>query len=583
MLFLFLLFSISAFAQDAQQQERDTAYKLYSGGNYKDAYDVYRKISLSSEGGLDSLTNDLSTAISCLSSLGNDDDLEKLLDEVLTAHPKQWKAKAAVAHGYTIIPHNGTIVAGKFNRGKFDGIGKYVDSTERDRIRSIQLLLEAILLSASEPSPSQRSTLYSTLANTLSRGFNGSEAWMLQHLTDLTMLPDYDDYNLRYSGVRNVGAPVNVKGEPIFYSVPETFESALNDGERMRWALVEQMRLDVNSTDAVRYQLAQFLDAQFGVATLANYGVFNSGTDQAETGTFALHTLTDDETIARFATGIKRVTLPAEFNPIKIYTSLTETEKTPGQSGYAEAARNAVCEIFINRRQYVRAEECVRRAIEVYGPGFSNQRQQQLDQIVGAWGQFEPIGTQAAENKSSIEYRFRNGSSLALEAYEINIDRLLEDTKEYLRGNPNNLDYQKVSFDYVGYRIVTENETRFRGEKVASWTQPLEPRKNHFDTRTTITTPLKKAGAYLVVAKLAGGNESRIILWLADGALIKKPLDKGAYYYFGDARNGAPLPEADVEFFGYKTEYINDRNLVNKLSGRTYNIVTAGTKKPQRL
>ena len=53
--------------------------------------------------------------------------------------------------------------------------------------------------------------------------------------------------------------------------------------------------------------------------TLAYAGVrFGAGED-AKTGTFALHTLGDDETIARLATGVKRFKVPDEFNWLKVY------------------------------------------------------------------------------------------------------------------------------------------------------------------------------------------------------------------------------------------------------------------------
>jgi hypothetical protein len=64
------------------------------------------------------------------------------------------------------------------------------------------------------------------------------EAWRLQALTDLTKLPDYEK-GYRYYGGEDVGAPVDVEGNPVFYDVPESWEAAKSDGERWRWALSE--------------------------------------------------------------------------------------------------------------------------------------------------------------------------------------------------------------------------------------------------------------------------------------------------------------------------------------------------------
>src|SRR6185436_5864098 len=92
----------------------------------------------------------------------------------------------------------------------------------------------------------------------------------------------------------------------------------------------------------------------------------------------------------------------------------------------------------------------------------------------------------------------------------------------------------------------------------ATWELDLVPRETHFDKRITVTTPLQKAGAYLVTATMADGNVSKIILWLSDTAIVKKPLPGKALYYVADAVTGAPIPKANVEFFGYWQEHVGN-------------------------
>ncbi len=50
----------------------------------------------------------------------------------------------------------------------------------------------------------------------------------------------------------------------------------------------------------------------------------NAETADAATGTWALDSLGEDETIARLATGIKRFKLPDEQNFIKLYQQIVE-------------------------------------------------------------------------------------------------------------------------------------------------------------------------------------------------------------------------------------------------------------------
>jgi uncharacterized protein YfaS (alpha-2-macroglobulin family) len=88
-----------------------------------------------------------------------------------------------------------------------------------------------------------------------------------------------------------------------------------------------------------------------------------------------------------------------------------------------------------------------------------------------------------------------------------------------------------------------------------------------------VKTPLKDAGAYLVTAKLADGNISRIIVWLNDTVIMKKQGNNGSIYFVSDALTGKALPKIKLDFFGYWQKGI-DRKLIDKVVGRQYNIET---------
>ncbi|MEZ6147358.1 MAG: MG2 domain-containing protein [Planctomycetaceae bacterium] len=55
---------------------------------------------------------------------------------------------------------------------------------------------------------------------------------------------------------------------------------------------------------------------------------------------------------------------------------------------------------------------------------------------------------------------------------------------------------------------------------------------------------------------MADGNTSRVIIWVADTAIAKKPLDGKAMYYVADAVTGQPIAGANVEFFGWRQESV---------------------------
>ncbi len=56
------------------------------------------------------------------------------------------------------------------------------------------------------------------------------------------------------------------------------------------------------------------------------------------------------------------------------------------------------------------------------------------------------------------------------------------------------------------------------------------------------------------------GNTSKIVLWLADTAIVRKPMPDKSFYFVADAVTGAPIAKANVEFFGYRQRHIDGNN-----------------------
>ncbi|MFQ3594207.1 MAG: MG2 domain-containing protein, partial [Gemmataceae bacterium] len=179
-----------------------------------------------------------------------------------------------------------------------------------------------------------------------------------------------------------------------------------------------------------------------------------------------------------------------------------------------------------------------------------------LDQIVGNWGIIEPFGTQPAVTKATFDLRFRNAKKVTFTAHAIQVEKLLADVRDYLKSNPRNLDWRKTNIENLGYRLVHQNEKTYLGDQVATWSLELQPRPNHVDDRVTVQTPLTKAGAYLIEAKMEGGNTTRCIAWIADTVLVKKMLQNQAMYFVADAITGKPIDKANLEFFGWHPQWV---------------------------
>ena len=280
------------------------------------------------------------------------------------------------------------------------------------------------------------------------------------------------------------------------------------------------------------------------------HGGPGSDDDVNDSGPYALHSLGEDETIAKLATGVKRFKLPDDFNPIRIWQELAGDDS----GGYAQTALSQLSQVFENRQQYPRAAGYWKENIERFGDDRNKTKQARLNQIIGNWGRFENTRTQPAGQGAVVQYRFRNGRKLHLEAYALRVSQLLTDVQQYLKSNPQQLDWQQLQIDNIGQRLVQMDQAKYRGERVAAWDVELDPRPEHFDRRIDITTPLQRAGAYLVEATLEDGNASRIVLWLDDTAIVKKQLDGKTWYFVADAVSGKPVAGANVEFFGWRQE-----------------------------
>jgi alpha-2-macroglobulin len=544
-------------ASDAKPPQHDQLLKAVSDGNYKDAYEGLRKLTLSSDTAGGPAADEFDAAITCLRQLGRINEIDDLRNQAVAAHAKDWRLLAAVAASYQNVEHYGALIGGRFERGPHRGEAKIVNSMARDRVRELQLYRQAIAAAEAGSNKGEASSVPLGLATALAYGSGANEFWRLQSLTKLDDLPDYED-GWGYGAGGPQGAPVDEAGNPVFYSVPASWEAAKSDGERWRWALEKMVAWQPTTRTTEQLHRAAALDAQFGVQTLAGFSgpLFRAATEdhQSESKTWALDSLTDDETIARLATGIKRFSLPDDQNFIKLYQAVVANPTARTDNQTMRTAVGRLAGIFEDRRQYDRAAEYWRTAIEIFTGDERQQYQQQLDQIIGNWGQFESVMTQPAGRGASVEFRFRNAHEVEFVAQKIDVAKLLADVKTYLKSNPKQLDWQKLTVDDLGYRLVQERQKEYVGEEAARWKLALEPRDRHFDKRITITTPLQKAGAYLVTAKVADGNTSQIVLWLADTAIVRKPMPDKAFYFLADAVTGQPIAKANAEFFGYRQQ-----------------------------
>ncbi|HBL43782.1 MAG TPA: alpha-2-macroglobulin, partial [Planctomycetaceae bacterium] len=232
-----------------------------------------------------------------------------------------------------------------------------------------------------------------------------------------------------------------------------------------RWMLDQCVKQNHERQAEVILQVADFNRSQFGVQTLQNFMPYffsqrnePDPQDEEQVNPYSLESLKETETLTRLATGIQRINLPDDLNYIRLYQQVVEL----GKSNWGENALGQLVSIFENRRQYPTAAKYLRQSIAEYGDPHQN-KQQQLNQIVGNWGQFDPNPSQVAGQGAEVDYRFRNGQHVEFEAYQIHVEKLLTDVKNYLKTHPEKLEWDQVNISNIGYRLVHEQQKKYQG------------------------------------------------------------------------------------------------------------------------
>ena len=553
--FVFILSAAEKPKRDLSPKDAlEAAKKLANAGNHREAADAFKALLLRDDAEGGTLAAALAFAERSLQTLNAHDEREALVEDTVKRSGAHWQVLQIAGMNYSQLPQWGSIVDGKFHRNQHNGTGRSVYSEARDRGRALQLLTEAYRKMPADAAINEKGEFLMEFARRL---LGPQQAWRLQVLTDLAVLPDYEENNQqRYN--QQSGYPVDAAGQPVWFRVPKSFDDAANDGERWRFVMNEFAQINNNRAEEVKWTLANVFAQWFGVHTVGGIVPIGSSANEelakTKTGPMALHTLTDEESCVRLATGAQRLTLPEEFQFMRLHRELAALGP---DHAYSRNGRSGVISELLNRRQFTRAAEFIRESLPKEND--KDQRKEleaQLDQITGAWGRFEPLATHPAGRKALLPLTFRNADKVSLTARKVDIVKLLSDTEAYLRSEPSgNNDNVKEQAYNLGYRLVKEGQDKYIGKIVAEWSADLQPAAEHWDRHVELASPLENAGAYWVTAKFAGDHVAHMLLWIDGLTLVESSQADGAHYFVCDATTGAPVPNAELRFFGYHKQW----------------------------
>ncbi len=505
------------------------AAKMSGDGNYREAYEKFRGLTLKPEIGDRDRAGYYTQAVFNMLKAELFSEFDAFTAEVIKKGGDEPLTAMAVAREFIDhqLPGYGQTVGGVFTRGPTRGRRVYCD--ERDRVQALQLLLE-VKSKLGNLSNVQRAEYYLTLADVLLKDRGVGNSWKLQYTTDTERLPEYAAETMRTSA-----PPVNPDGSPVLYQVPKSFETAGSDGERWRWALLQAER----SGDAfnAKMKLAQFLRSDFGLPYQNRFDGYYHGKGIEPP-------LKDDEYYAQLANGLQRFTLPDGLNPIMICRSLLYAGKA--------APYTMLSDIFQARGNYVEAVKVLDRWLKEHGDAADKEITDRYRELTGYTGSFEAVRTYSAGRKPVLTFNYRNVPEVDLVLRPFAVDKFLAESGKMLA----NQMFLDDFYNFYSFRklLTPEQKEQFMGATIEQWMVKLDPGTEHKPQKLELTLPVSKPGMYVLVAVIPGGNEIRELICISEYTLEVRELNDTVMCFVTEAAGGKPVRGRKIRIWGCRTD-----------------------------
>ena len=330
----------------------------------------------------------------------------------------------------------------------------------------------------------------------------------------------------------------NPKARIAFFNQPESYETAANDGELIRWLLHQKETLESDGSDLTLADVALLTAGSHINVPLQYTHRFPLDPDYndnpPEYAQNILMTLKDNESVCWGSESNEYciVQLPEEYCYIHAY----EQQAAAGNTNAAQILGH----IFENRCQFERAAQWFEQA------GCTNK----VRNLRSNQGMILPHSAYIFGKPISVDYFFRNGSEVEFELYPINVGtnllprlitkQITQTELELMEGKWNS----KIEFKFL------DNIFSYLEDRTHNWTLPLSPSPDHRDTKRNIDLPNLDPGNYLLRATMKDGNTSETLLHIYDTRIYcAETLESyGNFYILCDALTGEPRINHELHF-----------------------------------
>lgn len=522
-------------------------------------------------------------ALKRLNALDDSLNLDTILQEQMKRHGNNPQFLMDAALLYQDAFHTFKLVDGAYIRGSEPWDGEY-SGEARDRVQALRCLFKAMQLAQKDGDMKLLGQLRFLTAQALlirSSRYNSPSPFQayaaLGNLTSLKELPDYVSRE-EASPFRNVGTvPVTVnpetgKPEVVFYHASSSWETAKNDGERMRWLLDAAIQADPEMANQINCYTASWCQQLFSYSNTAPdqefvYGPGNAG---AVAGINPAELKTNQTVVKTDRTGKGKfmlVTLPPDYDFIRIASTVTPAPYPK----YYITASNLAADEFLSRNQRPHAAETLATALKNWNAQSWDQQDKEgflrmadnLKKRIAAIT--EPNGTFDADQRIllsgepvTVSFSYRNAARARVTARFVDMRRWQQERMNKVQSSSTLGKAYRKKYSSMGTLLFNllhdKSYADYLGEEIKGQDVALDPGDRHLNRIAQIPVPAEQPGWYLLTVTLDNGYRFHRFLTLSDMVLVRRSVPEGNLWFLADAKTGTPVEGADLHLLRYRED-----------------------------